>query len=107
MKTQNMDLDYKHELSGDWSISGLMKQLDSLTDYLQKLELKQNEKLFVDCAKINVIDIDGLRFLKAWQEFARMRGVEYRLINLPAHMCAAIRTLGFDQSFSDCFPEVS
>jgi len=41
----------KHELNGDWSMTGVVKQLDSLTKTLNTLNPDQNKILHVDCNK--------------------------------------------------------
>ena len=84
----------KHNLSGDWTISGVVKQLDSLSHALQNLESRGNKKLLVDCGNINSIDMTGLQLLHVWMECARIRGVKPQLINLPVDMRHMIQPLG-------------
>ena len=92
---------HKHDLAGDFSITGVVKQLASLTNTLKKLEINQNRKLHVDCTRISRIDMSGLQLLHVWKECARMRGVEPQLINLPEHMHRAIQSMGLERSFMD------
>jgi len=99
--------DLKHYLSGDWSISGVVSQVDSLSQTLQNLEADQNKKLHVDCARINKIDMSGLQLLHVWRECASMRGIEARLVNLPEHMQQTIRQSGFEQHFADSNSDMS
>ena len=91
----------KHILSGDWSISGVVKQVDSLSHSLQKLESGPNKKLHVDCGNINSIDMNGLQLLHVWIECARMRGMEVQLVNLPDSMYKTIQQLGAGQCFKN------
>ncbi len=97
--------EYKHELSGNWSISGVVKQLDSLTGILKKLDPNKNKKLHVDCTRIKSIDMSGLQLIRVWRECARIRGVESRLINIPDHMYKTIQSVGLGRSFSDCIQD--
>lgn len=92
---------HKHELTGDWSITGVVKQLDSLTITLKKLEPNQNKILHIDCTKIKNIDMSGLQLIHVWRECAVMRGVESRLINIPNHMHKIIQSVGLGRSFLD------
>jgi len=91
----------KHILSGDFSISGVVKQVDSLSHSLQKLESGRTKKLHVDCGNINSIDMNGLQLLHVWIECARMRGLEVQLVNLPDYMHKTIQQLGVGQCFKN------
>ena len=92
-----------HQLSGDWTISGVVKQMDSLSNTLQSLESCGNKKLHVDCRYIKSIDMSGLQLLHVWMECARMRGVEPQLVNLPVDMHHKIQNLGLGQYFKDSY----
>lgn len=96
----------KHELTGDWSITGVVKQLGSLTSFLKRLGSNQNIGLHVDCNKINNIDISGLQLLHVWRECAGMHGVKSSLINIPDHMHTTILSAGLERCFSDSLPDV-
>jgi len=98
--------DTRHQLSGDWTISGVVKQVDSLSTTLQNLESCGNKKLHVDCRNINSIDMSGLQLLHVWMECARMRGLEPQLINLPVDIHHKIQHLGLGQYFSDSYSRI-
>lgn len=95
----------KHQLTGDWTIAGVVTQVDALSESLQKLSSEQHKQLHVDCACINNIDMSGLQLLHVWLQCAKMRGIRTRLINLPDDMQRAIRNLGLHQAFSDSYPD--
>ena len=97
---------HKHELTGDWSITGVVKQLGSLTNFLKRVVSNQNTRVNIDCTKINKIDMSGLQLLHVWRECVRIRGKESRLINIPEHMHRTIRSTGLGRSYLDSFPDV-
>ncbi len=93
--------DSKHHLTGDWTISGVVGQLDSLQSSLQKLESGRKKNIHIDCGKIEAIDMSGLQLLHVWLELVKMRGMEAQLLNLPDHMHHNIHRLGLGQCFTD------
>jgi len=95
---------HKHELNGDWSMTGVVNQLDSLNRTLNILDSDQNKILHVDCTKVNNIDMSGLQLLHVWRECAGIRGVELRMINVPDQMHRVIKSVGLGQSFYGSFP---
>ncbi len=97
----------RHQLTGDWTIAGVVTQVDTLTDSLQKLAVDQHKHLHVDCASINSIDMSGLQLLHVWLQCAKMRGIKTKLVNLPEGMQKAIQNLGLHQAFSDSYPDVA
>ncbi|MDD5284369.1 MAG: STAS domain-containing protein [Desulfuromonadaceae bacterium] len=97
----------KHNLSGDWTISGVMSQVDSLSDSLQKGGTGRKKNLHVDCARISNIDMSGLQLLHVWIECARMRGISPQLVNLPDGMQETIRRLGLGKCFTDSYPDAA
>ena len=97
----------KHHLSGDWTISGVVGQLDSLKSSLQQLESTKKKCVHIDCGKIEAIDMSGLQLLHVWMELAKMRGVKTELINLPDYMYQNINRLGLGYCFTDNYPDVA
>jgi anti-anti-sigma regulatory factor len=91
----------RHNLAGDWTISGVVGQLDSLSSSLDKLESAKKKRVHIDCGKIDAIDMSGLQLLHVWLELVKMRGMEADLVNLPADMQQNIRHLGLGQCFTD------
>ncbi len=99
--------DTKTELSGDWTISGVVGQVDSLSHSLIKLSSARNKKVHIDCGGIDAIDMSGLQLLHVWLECASARGIQAILINLPEEMLLTIDRLGLGQCFTDNYPEVA
>ena len=91
----------KHQLSGNWTMSGIVGQLELLTDFLQKLVAVGKRCLHIDCGRIDSIDMSGLQLIHVWIELVKMRGVETRLVNLPENMRQVIRCMGLGQSFQE------
>ena len=92
-------------LRGDWTMSGVAENLDSLVLTLNRLESEGEKNIQINCARIEETDTSGLQLLNVWMECARLRGIEPKLVNVTDHMQRAIRKLGFGQSFSDGYPE--
>lgn len=99
--------DSKHHLSGDWTISGVVNQVDLLSQSLEKLALTRKKRLCIDCGNIDSIDMSGLQLLHVWMELVKMRGVETKLLNLPDDMQHTIQRLGLGQSFTDNYPDAA
>ena len=93
-----------HQLSGDWTISGVVSQVNSLSQSLQKLESARNKRIHIDCGRIESIDMSGLQLLHVWMELVKMHGVKTELVNLPDSMQQSINRLGLSQSFTDNYP---
>lgn len=99
--------DSKHKLSGDWSISGVVNQLDSLSRSLQKLTSGRKKNIHIDCGNINSIDMSGLQLLHVWLELVKVRGVDAQLINLPDGMQQTIERLGLGKCFTHSYPDAA
>jgi ABC-type transporter Mla MlaB component len=95
---------YTHEtginLSGHWNLSGLVHQIESLSD-VHQLEPHPGRLYRIDCSEIRSVDMSGLQLLFVWIQCIRMRGVKPELINLPDGMQQTIKTLGLENCFSD------
>jgi anti-anti-sigma regulatory factor len=98
-------IEHKHALSGDWTIAGVINQVDALSDSLKGFVGVQDKQLHVDCAEIHTIDMSGLQLLHVWMQCAKMRGIRTRLINLPETMQQIIQRLGLDQAFTDNYQD--
>lgn len=105
MSTQTTESE--HQLSGDWTITGVVTQIDVLADSLEMLSSNQTGRLQVDCGRIHNIDMSGLQLLHVWIECAKMRGIRAQLINLPERMQQTIQRLGLNQSFTDNYLDVA
>jgi len=92
------ELDNKYFLSGNWTICGGLELVDLLSTTLNKMESGHHNKLYVDCAKIDSIDVDGLQLLHVWIECARIRGLEVKLDHLPLYMHKTIQHLERDNA---------
>ncbi len=99
--------DSKHHLSGNWTIEGVVSQVNVLSRSLQKLEAGNKKRIQVDCGKIKSIDMSGLQLLHVWMELVKMRGMEAHLYNLPDGMQQSIRHLGLGHCFTDNYPDAA
>lgn len=97
----------KHHLSGDWTIAGVVTQVNSLSDSLQKMSTSRKKSIHIDCAMISTIDMSGLQLLHVWMELVKMRGVKAELVNLPDSMRQSIDRLGLVQCFTDDYSDVA
>ncbi len=91
----------RHQLSGEWTISEIDSQFNSLNETLRKLPLGGKKSVQVDCAGIGSIDMSGLQLIHVWMECAKMQGVTVELMNTPNCMRQSIRQLGFEQYFTE------
>lgn len=102
MTTQTADS--RHQLSGDWTISGVVNQVNLLSKSLEKLVSASKKRIHVDCGRIDSIDMSGLQLLHVWMELVKMRGIETELLNMPDGMRQTIKRLGLGHSFTDNYP---
>ena len=92
------------KLSGNWNLSGVVLQIESLSTFHQ-LE-SGLEKLFcIDCSEISSVDMSGLQLLYVWMQCVSLRGGKPELINLPEGMQETINRLGLEKCFSDFYME--
>ncbi len=80
-------------LEGDWTVSGVEGNLDSLLLSLKLLENRGQRQISVDCGQIDETDTSGLQLLNVWMLCARLRGVEPKLVNLSNNLNLAIQKL--------------
>lgn len=99
--------DTSHHLSGDWTIAGVVNQVESLSLTLEKLTSTRKKRIHIDCGRIDSIDMSGLQLLHIWMELVKMRGVETQLLNLPDGMQQTIERLGLGHSFTDNYMDAS
>ncbi len=86
-------------LEGDWTINGVMGNLSSLADSLDRLESEGRKSLQVDCEKVEETDNSGLQLLNVLFECARIRGIKPELVNVNQNMQRTISKLGFMPRF--------
>ena len=82
-------------LVGDWSISGVVGHIDTLSDVLRKVDERGDKTMLVDCGQIKSIDVNGLQILKVWLQCARFRGMEPKMINLSEGLQRIMLVSGF------------
>ena len=82
-------------LTGDWNISGVVGQVDTLSNILQQVDASGHKTLKVDCGEIKSVDYNGLQLLKVWLQCARFRGLEPKLVNLSQSMQRIMQVTGF------------
>lgn len=93
-------------LEGDWTISGVTRNIDSLALSLQQIQQGSEKKLRVDCGQMEEADISGLQLLNVWMQCARFRGVEPILVNVPKRLQHAMQVL-VGQCVIDTYPEAA
>lgn len=80
-------------LDGDWTISGVTRNLESLSLSLQQIQHGSEKKLRIDCGQMKETDISGLQLLNVWMQCARFRGVEPSLVNVPERLQHVMQVL--------------
>ena len=93
-------------LEGDWTLSGVTCNLDSLSQSLQQFEHGKDKKLRIDCARIKEADVSGLQLLNVCMQCIRFRGVEPILINIPDRLRHAMHVL-VGHCVVDGYPETA
>ena len=73
-------------LVGDWTLSGTVGNISSLSRSLQQLDAEQDKQLLINCDRIGKVDTSGLQLLRVWMECARIRGVTPRLTHVTEGM---------------------
>lgn len=82
-------------LTGEWSIPGVMGQIDTMSNVLQEMNDLGLTSLRVDCGEIRKIDYEGLQVLNVWLQCARIRGMQPALVNLPEDLQRLMLVTGF------------
>lgn len=83
-------------LEGDWTVSAVEENMDSLMLSLERIEAGGSKLLCIDCGQIGKADTCGLQLLTVWLLCARLRGVEPKLVNITANMRRSIRKSGLN-----------
>ena len=91
----------RHYLEGDWTLTGVTKQLGGLSSSLQKLKSANHKSVHIDCSKIEAIDLSGLDLLRVWVELLKIHGVEPNIVNPTDYVQNNIHRLGVNQCFAD------
>lgn len=93
-------------LEGNWTLTEVTRNLDSLALSLQQLESGSEKKLRIDCGQMKEADICGLQLLNVWMQCARFRGVEPTLVNVPERLQHAMEVL-IGHCFIDAYPDAA
>ena len=80
-------------LEGDWTLTGVTRNLDSLALSLQQIEHGSDQQLRIDCGKMKNADISGLQFLNVWLQCVKFRGAEPTLVNVPNRLLHSMQVL--------------
>lgn len=92
--------DQQHnQLSGDWTISGVVRQLQTLTSFQQTVSTV-NSTMLVDCSNIECMDITGMQLLYTWLHCIQIKGITAYITNLPEQFKTTIDALGYGILFS-------
>jgi anti-anti-sigma regulatory factor len=94
-------------LEGDWTMTGVAHNMESLVLSLNQMESLGGKSLFINCGQIEEADSSGLQLLNVWVECAKLRGIEPKLVNVTDGMLRAINELGFSQLFSDTYTDLA
>lgn len=92
-------------LEGDWTLTGVTRNIDALAHSLQYLE-PDRKKLRIDCRRMKGADISGLQLLKVWLQCVRFRGVEPVLVNVPEKLKHTMQALMGTFS-TDIYPDAT
>jgi anti-anti-sigma regulatory factor len=93
-------------LEGDWTISGVAENIESMVLSLKQLESDGKRIIWINCGNIDETDTGGLQLLNVWVECARLRGIEPKLVNVTDSMLRAINEFGFSHLFSDTYLDI-
>jgi anti-anti-sigma regulatory factor len=99
--------DAKHQLSGDWTIAGVVTQVELLSHCLENLDSAGKNGIYLDCGRIDSIDMSGLQLLHVWMGCVKIRGLQAKLVNLPDAMQQTIQHLGIGHCFMDTGSDAS
>ena len=72
-------------LEGDWTLSGIARNLHYLSFSLQQLDLTTEKNLLIDCSAVRSMDFSGMQILNVWLECVRIRGIVPAFINVPEY----------------------
>ncbi len=92
-------------LEGDWTMSGVADNIDSMVQTLNQMESDGKNNFLINCSQIEETDTSGLQLLNAWVECAKMRGIEPKLVYVTDGMLRAINEYGFSHLFSDIYSD--
>lgn len=93
-------------LEGDWTLSGVTRNIDSLALSLRQLEPENSKDLQIDCGQMKDADISGMQLLNVWMQCARFRGVEPTLVNVPERVRHVMQVLA-GQFFTGTCPDAA
>lgn len=85
-------------LQGDWTVAGVMKQIDPLTELSELLD-PSTPRINVDCSAIEMIDVCGFQLLYTWLHCLQVRGFEPTLVKIPDEVEKAQHLLGSFEVF--------
>ena len=94
------------QLEGDWTLTGLTRNLDSIALSLQQLEPKNGKNLRIDCGRIKEADISGLQLLNVWMQCVRFRGLKPMLVNVPERLRHSMQVM-VSQCFMDTYSDAA
>lgn len=82
-------------LGGDWTVTGLIDQIDPLTKLSSQLDLS-TPNVHVDCSHIEGIDVCGFQLLYTWLHCLTIRGFQPTLVKVPEAVQKSHQLLGLD-----------
>jgi ABC-type transporter Mla MlaB component len=85
-------------LQGDWTINGIVRQIDPLMELSSHLDQK-NSAVYIDCSGIAGIDLCGFQLLYTWMHCLDIRGFKSTLVNVPETVQQSQASLGLSRLF--------
>lgn len=90
-------------LEGDWTLTAVTRNIDSLAFTLQQLGSHSDKNLRIDCGQMKEADISGLQLLNVWMQCAKIRGMKPTLVNVPERLRHAMHVV-IDRCMIDTYP---
>ena len=90
------------ELGGDWTTTGIGRQLVKLMDLMNELPATVG-RLTIDCTGIASIDLYGYQILTVWICCLQDNDISLRFANLPAEVENSLRRISSDNRASGLY----
>jgi len=85
-------------LEGDWTINGVVGQIDPLMELSSSWD-RNGSEVKIDCSGIAQIDLCGFQLLYTWLHCLEIRGIRQKLVNVPEVVQRSQSRLGLSNIF--------
>jgi ABC-type transporter Mla MlaB component len=85
-------------LEGDWTINGIVRQIDPLME-LSSCWDRSGSEVKIDCSGIAEIDLCGFQLLYTWLHCLEIRGIKQQLVNVSEAVQLSQSQLGLKNLF--------